>query len=128
MKRAARLQSAVSWLKQFGGKNVVRGYCRHYGVGWRCAAIELKQLGVRIDPKYLIQREITEQQLALSRQRQRKAREATVGDKSLNRWYDYETPLAAYLAEDYAALYDMECRAASPTVPDADAAGRTESD
>ena len=31
MRRSARLQSAVSWLNQFSGKNVLRGYCKHYG-------------------------------------------------------------------------------------------------
>ena len=74
MKRPARLQSAVSWLKQYSGKNVLRGYCKHYGVDWRCAAIELKQLGVHLDPDYLKRREITEQQLANSRKRRREAR------------------------------------------------------
>jgi len=66
MKRPARLQSAVSWLKQYNGKNVLRGYCKHYGVDWRCAAIELKQLGVHLDPDYLTRREITNQQPAIS--------------------------------------------------------------
>lgn len=104
MKRSARLQSAASWLKQYDGKNVLRGYCKHFGVNWRCAAIELKQLGVHLDPEYLKQREGAEPQLAKSRQRRRAARN---GEESSDTWYD--SPLEAYLAEDYAALYAMEC-------------------
>ena len=30
MTRSARMRAAVSWLKQFSGKNVLRGYCKHY--------------------------------------------------------------------------------------------------
>ena len=74
MKRPARLQSAVSWLKQYSGKNVLRGYCKHYDVDWRCAATELKQLGVHLHPDYLKRREITEQQLAISQKKRREAR------------------------------------------------------
>ncbi len=66
MKRSARLQSVASWLKRFSGKNVLRGYCKRYGVDWRCAEIELKRPGIHLDPDYLGQREISEQQLAIS--------------------------------------------------------------
>jgi hypothetical protein len=106
MKRSARLQSARSWLKQYGGKNVLRGYCKHYGVDWRCAATELKQLGVHLDPEYLKKREVNERQPANSRKQRRAAQK---GGESSDRWYDYDSPLEAYLAEDYAALNAMEC-------------------
>ena len=110
MKRSARVQSAVSWLKQFSGKNVLRGYCKHYGVDWRCAAIELKRLGVQLDPDYLQQRELTEQNLPTKR---RERREPQVAEDASQHWHDYETPLEAYLAGDYAALHDMECQLTS---------------
>jgi len=106
MKRAARLQSAVSWLKTFRGKNVLRGYCKQYGVDWRCAAIELKQLGVKLDPDYLKCREVAERELAAYRKRRCEARE---NEQSLDEWPEYETPLNAYLAGDHAAMYVMEC-------------------
>ncbi len=105
MKRSARLQSAVAWLKQFSGKNVLRGYCKHFGVDWRCAASELKQLGVQLSPGYLQQRELTEQKLAARRKERRKAQ---VVETASQCWYEYETPLDAYLEGDYAALHDME--------------------
>ena len=110
MKRSARLQSAVSWLKQFSGRNVLRGYCKHYGVDWRCAAMELKRLSVQFDSGYLQQRELTEQKLAA---RRKERRESKVAEDTSQRWYDYETPLEAYLAGDYAALHDMECQLTS---------------
>jgi len=106
MKRSARVQSAVSWLKQYSGKNVLRAYCKHYGVDWRCAVTELKQLGIRLDPEYLEQREVTERQLADSRKRRR---DAKIGEGSSGRWHEYDSPLEAYLAEDYAALHVMQC-------------------
>ena len=106
MKRSARMQAAVSWLKRYSGKHVLKGYCRHYGVDWRCAAFELKQLGIHLDPDYLKQRVVTEQQLAESREQ---CREAQIRDEPSERWYDYDSPLEAYLAEDYEVLYAMEC-------------------
>jgi hypothetical protein len=74
-------------------------------VDWRCAAVELKQLGVRLDPEYLTQREVTEHELTKSRKRRRATQNTEVPS---DRWYDYRSPLEAYLAEDYAALYAME--------------------
>ncbi|NQU24891.1 MAG: hypothetical protein HQ567_26710, partial [Candidatus Nealsonbacteria bacterium] len=106
MKRPSRLQSAVSWLKQYGGGNVLRGYCKHFGVDWRCAATELKQLGVKLDPEYLRRRESTERQLANHRQRRR---QPNADENAFCDSLEYDSPLAAYLAEDYAALYAMEC-------------------
>ncbi len=106
MKRQARVQSAVSWLKRYSGKNNLREYCKHYGVDWRCAAIELKQLGIQLDPDYLKQREVTEQQLANSRKQRH---EAQIVEELCEHWYDYDSPLEAYLAEDYAALHALEC-------------------
>ena len=102
MKRAARLQSAASWLKQFEGESVLRSYCKHYGVDWRCAVIELKRLGVEIDQEYIKQRERTEQ--ALINQRKRR-RESSVNNGVI----EYQAMLDAYLAKDFAALYAMEC-------------------
>ena len=52
MKRAARLQSARSWLPKYPGKNVVAGYRKHFAVDSVCALKELEILGVKIDPTY----------------------------------------------------------------------------
>lgn len=52
MNRPARLQLAQAWLQKYSGKNVVRGYRKHFAVDWKCAAIELDMLGVELDRDY----------------------------------------------------------------------------
>ena len=80
MKRSTRLPSAVSWRKEFEGNNVLRGYGTHYGDDWRCAAKELGQLGIELDPTYLSQREPSGRQLVNERSRRH---EAQAGKNSL---------------------------------------------
>ena len=105
MKRSARLQSAALWRKKFEGANVLRSYCKRYGVDWRCAAIELRRLGIELDPDYLSQREQSERQL-ISERRQR--RQTTAREESTSEPIEYETLFDAYLAEDFAALHAIE--------------------
>ncbi len=52
MKRRQRLDAAGAWLPKYEGKNIVRGYRKHFGVDYVCAFIELDMLGVKIDPVY----------------------------------------------------------------------------
>ncbi|WP_187274218.1 hypothetical protein [Paenibacillus sp. N3.4] len=52
MKHPARLQAAKTWIKEYTGKNVVRGYSKHFGVDLLCAVRELEMIGVVIDSKY----------------------------------------------------------------------------
>lgn len=52
MRRPARLQAAVKWRAGYGGKNIVRGYARWFGVDLLCAIIELRTLGVAVDAEY----------------------------------------------------------------------------
>jgi len=52
MKRTARLQAAVKWRSGYGGKNLVRGYARWFGVDLLCAVAELRMLGVPVDAVY----------------------------------------------------------------------------
>ncbi len=106
MKRPARLQSAESWRQEFKGSNVLRSYCKHYGVDWRCAAIELRQLGIQFDPDYLKQLERSERQLVNERRRRR---EAGASEDSLPDPFEYVSLFDAYLAKDFSALYAMEC-------------------
>ncbi|MFK7693045.1 hypothetical protein ACI5FR_09650 [Paenibacillus sp. HJGM_3] len=46
MNRQGRLQSAVSWLREYKGKNYIHGYRKHYGVDTGTAIAELRMLGV----------------------------------------------------------------------------------
>lgn len=52
MRRPARLTAAVTWRAGYGGKNLVRGYARWFGVDLICAITELRMLGVAVDPEY----------------------------------------------------------------------------
>ena len=52
MRRPARLMAAVAWRSGYGGKNLVRGYARWFGVDLICAITELRMLGVAVDPEY----------------------------------------------------------------------------
>lgn len=49
LRRPARLQAAVQWKSGYGGKDVVRGYARWFGVDLLCAIVELRMLGVDVD-------------------------------------------------------------------------------
>jgi len=53
MSRAARLQSAKSWIPKYEGKNIAKGYRKHFGVDALCAVIELERLGVALDANYV---------------------------------------------------------------------------
>lgn len=52
MRRHARLATARRWLASYGGKHVVRGYARWYGVDLFCAIKELRLLGVAVSQEY----------------------------------------------------------------------------
>ncbi len=55
MKRASRLQAAKSWIPKYEGKNIVRGYSKHFAVDKLCAIKELQILGIIIEPEYIKQ-------------------------------------------------------------------------
>ena len=73
MQRPARLQAAVKWRSGYGGKNIVRGYARWFGVDLGCAIVELRLLGVDIDSEYELQVRRTIAAPAETRARQRAA-------------------------------------------------------
>ena len=50
--RQRRLQAAKTWLRSYPGKNIARGYRKHFGVDSLCAIRELRLLGVANDPAY----------------------------------------------------------------------------
>ena len=52
MQRPVRLQAAVKWRAGYGGKNIVRGYARWFGVDLVCAIVELRLLGVAVAEEY----------------------------------------------------------------------------
>jgi hypothetical protein len=52
IRRPARLMAAVKWRAGYGGKSIVRGYARWFGVDLICAITELRMLSVAVDPEY----------------------------------------------------------------------------
>lgn len=76
MNRSARLQSAKStqWVKNYSGKNIVRGYCKWYGVDPLCAVAELRQLGVPItaEREEELRRSVAAQAAARATRRQKR--------------------------------------------------------
>lgn len=63
MKRRGRLDAARRWLPNYGGKNVVRGYAKWFGVDLGCALKELEMLGIAPDPVYVAQLRMTLQKV-----------------------------------------------------------------
>jgi hypothetical protein len=74
MRRPARLQAAIKWRSSYGGKNIVRGYARWFGVDLLCAIAELRMVGVVIDPGYEEQVRLTISARAAARARARAAK------------------------------------------------------
>lgn len=67
LNRQGRLQAAKHWLPKYDGKNIVKGYAKHFGVNLLCAVLELQMLGYEISPTYIDQLkayEIQRQKLA----------------------------------------------------------------
>jgi hypothetical protein len=50
--RVQRLQSAKQWLLKYEGKNIVKGYRKHFGVDIMCAIAEIQMLDYEITPEY----------------------------------------------------------------------------
>jgi len=52
LKRPQRLQAAVHWIPKYEGKNLVRGYGKHFGVDKLCAVTKLEMLGYSYSKLY----------------------------------------------------------------------------
>lgn len=107
MNRSRRLRSASSWLKEYNGNNILRGYCKHFAVDRRCAAIELRQLTVTIDEQYLQRRAESDRQLVLNRQRRKEPQAAVESDSECP---SCDSAFEAYLAGDFAAPHAVESK------------------
>jgi hypothetical protein len=104
LNRKGRLAAAHTWLSKFDGKNVLRGYCKHFAVDWRCGAIELQMLGAKLDPAYLAQRDKAE----TIQKRQAKKQQAEAAKNE--HWHPYTDMLSAYRDGAFEALHDLQLR------------------
>ncbi len=55
MTRSGRLQSARHWIPTYPGKDIVRGYAKHYKTSLLCAGLELQMLGAGISAERIAQ-------------------------------------------------------------------------
>jgi len=53
MRRNARLQAVKTWVSNYRGKNVVKGYSKHFAVDKLCTVKELQLAGIHIDSDYI---------------------------------------------------------------------------
>lgn len=67
MKRVCRLQLASHWVPKYEGKDLIRGYSKHFAVDPLCAIKELLMLGLEIPTQRIAQVQAT----VLHKQRQR---------------------------------------------------------
>ncbi len=114
LKRPQRLQSAKTWITTFTGKNLLRGYCRRFAVDWRCAAIELKLLGISIDSAYLAKRERSEAEIKSHRQARKEEDKSHLDQhrQPNQHWHPFTDTFSAFLAGDFEALHELEMRQA----------------
>lgn len=76
LNRTRRLQASEKWLQKYTGKNIVRGYSKHFGVNLLCAAVELQALGYEVTEIYIQQLKADEKRREeLAHERKRKQEE-----------------------------------------------------
>ncbi|WP_407270407.1 hypothetical protein [Radiobacillus sp. PE A8.2] len=83
MDRPRRLQAALHWIPKYDGKNLVRGYSRHFNVNQWCAVNELETLGYHYSESYMqqIKNMVTQtQQAAAKRKAERKRKQESEMD------------------------------------------------
>lgn len=89
MKRPARLASAkaTQFVQNYSGKNIIRGYCKWYGVDERCALIELPLLGYQLteEQKTKAEKSVEARTKANVRRKQRKQERK---NEALPDWFD----------------------------------------
>ncbi|MGI6486832.1 MAG: hypothetical protein GX964_03470 [Syntrophomonadaceae bacterium] len=76
LKRKQRLVVAKHWARTYSGKNLVRGYRKHFGVDWLCAVSELQMLGYDIPEDYIKQLQMDEDSRRKANEERKRKREA----------------------------------------------------
>jgi hypothetical protein len=84
--RTKRLKLAQRWINDYTGKNMVRGYARHFSVDLVCAITELRMLGYPVPEKYelAVKRSIADRSLQRKKKREAKAAAANPPDDMSN--------------------------------------------
>ncbi len=94
MKRPQRLQAARHWIPKYDGKNLVKGYSKHFGVNKLCAVKELEMLGYTYSSAYKQQLKENE----LQKQRTAKKRKARKQMETEEEWDGFSNETFAFIA------------------------------
>lgn len=80
LNRTKRLKLAPQWISAYTGKNLVRGYARHFSVDLICAITELRMLGYPVSDEYelAVKRSIADR--ILQKKKKREANAANASD------------------------------------------------
>lgn len=78
LNRTKRLKLAPKWISTYTGKNLVRGYARHFSVDLICAITEMRMLGYPVSEEYRIAVEGSITNRNLQKKKKREARLAAV--------------------------------------------------
>jgi hypothetical protein len=78
LNRKKRLKLAPKWIGTYNGKNLVRGYARHFSVDLICAITELRMIGCPVPEEYelAVKRSIADR--SLQKKKKREAAKAAV--------------------------------------------------
>ena len=84
--RTKRLKLAPRWINAYTGKNMVRGYARHFSVDLICAITELRMLGYQVPDEYevAVKRSIADRSLQRKKKREDQAAAANPPDDMSN--------------------------------------------
>lgn len=86
LNRTKRLKLGPQWISGYTGKNIVRGYARHFSVDLICAITEIRMLGYTVSEDYelAVKRSIADRSLQRKKNREAKAMAANSPDDMSN--------------------------------------------
>lgn len=98
LNRTGRLLVGKAWISIYRGKNLTRGYAKHYGVDLLCAIVELRMLGVPVSAVY---EEDIKKSIAARAKLKQKTRESYGMPDDLIDWEDVDMAFpAGYVDQD----------------------------
>lgn len=88
-KREQRLRSAQLWMLKYEGKNIVKGYRKHFGVDIMCAITELQLLGHKLTDEYInsVRRTIEAERIKRREKKKQKELEGLLSSNSDDTFY-----------------------------------------
>ena len=86
LNRTKRLKLASRWINAYTGKNMVRGYARHFSVDLICAITELRMLGYGVPEEFelAVKHSIADRSLQRKKKREAQAAAANPPDDMSN--------------------------------------------